>query len=676
MSLFNDNHKRTLRSRFEYVDGLLGEAVRFLDAAQPPSPFSDHVPDASPVQQKVISDYAARLRGEMRRFMENHGIDLPRPHVSSVWSARTTLNFAEIAIEELKPRYMRGYGGLPEEAAHELNLLVTQLADLLHRMEGFLAQGAGKDLRARLERLERTADELELLRKLENVITAHGLVEFRPSLGMLIERLESATFEVAVFGRVSSGKSSLLDFLLQTDVLPVGVTPVTAIPTRIAHGQTPRAVIHFAEGSPVIVEPQHVADFVTEQRNPANAKHVTRVQIELPSPRLQEGITFVDTPGLSSLAASGAAESLAYLPRCDLGIVLIDASSTLVPDDVALVHTLYQAGAGVMVLLSKADTLAAEDRDRVAGYVREQLLANLGLEAPVYLVSVKDGATAMADRWIDEALTPALAEHRRLAMAAFRRKVGALREAVVAAIKRRLDRREVPRIEASRWQEAEKAMATALARLDEASRPDSEAIRPAGESVDKILDEFARITAADWNGSGDVTRDLTASVVALLQRTGRELAAASLADVAEIRQSLASSLRLACRVAGCKEDDEERLPMPRGVPVLDGLSVPPFEVRRPALARLNAGILQHRIRKQADAALRAAMTGLLDEHQKRLADWQARYIQELRLAFVARFDYYRAQADDRPEAANQDGAGLQAALAELATADSPATAAN
>ena len=42
---------------------------------------------------------------------------------------------------------------------------------------------------------------------------------------MLLDRMEGAAFEVGVFGRVSSGKSSLLNYILQTDVLPIGVTP-------------------------------------------------------------------------------------------------------------------------------------------------------------------------------------------------------------------------------------------------------------------------------------------------------------------------------------------------------------------------------------------------------------------------------------------------------------------
>jgi len=104
---------------------------------------------------------------------------------------------------------------------------------------------------------------------------------------------------------------------LQTNILPVGVTPVTAIPTRISHGPVAQAGVEFAEAQARIIDLSELAEYATEEKNPSNAKHVTRIVVKLPSSRLSEGVTFVDTPGLGSLAVAGAEETVAYLPRCD-----------------------------------------------------------------------------------------------------------------------------------------------------------------------------------------------------------------------------------------------------------------------------------------------------------------------------------------------------------------------
>src|ERR1039458_2942806 len=107
----------------------------------------------------------------------------------------------------------------------------------------------------------------------------------------------------------------------------------------------------FADRKPEQFAVERLAEFVTEQGNPGNLRHVTRIVVELPAPRLEEGIVYVDTPGLGSLATAGAAETKAYLPRCDLGVVLIDAASTLTEDDLATVQALYDIGRAALELL-------------------------------------------------------------------------------------------------------------------------------------------------------------------------------------------------------------------------------------------------------------------------------------------------------------------------------------
>ena len=154
-------------------------------------------------------------------------------------------------------------------------------------------------MQTRFARLEKATDDARLLRELERVITAHGMIELRGALVMLLERLENHVFEIGMFGRVSSGKLSLLNHLLGSQVLPVGVTPVTAFPTRVSYGAKAQAIIEFAEDKPQTVELSRLPEFATEQQNPGNAKHVMRISVQVPARRLREGVTFVDTPGLA-----------------------------------------------------------------------------------------------------------------------------------------------------------------------------------------------------------------------------------------------------------------------------------------------------------------------------------------------------------------------------------------
>src|SRR5438034_3989560 len=435
---FSEHHQRHVRTTFQYIEKLLSEAEHTMADAGSPSPFRMHSDHTTPIQRKVTHDYILRIREAMRRVMEELDIPPSEPHSGAVWAAAINLMFCSISLNELTPDRMRAYGPLSADAAHRLDGIRADLHGLVAKLRGYLGKGAGGDLQQRLQQLRKTSDEIRLLSEIERIITAHGLVEFRGTLSMLLDRMEGAAFEVGVFGRVSSGKSSLLNYILQTDVLPIGVTPVTAIPTRISHGLVAEAGIEFAEAQPQIIPLSELLEFASEQKNPGNKKHVARIFVKLPSERLSEGVTFVDTPGLGSLAVAGAEETIAYLPRCDLGIVLIDASAGLTQDDLVVVQALYQAGASAMILISKADLFSGADRERMIEYVKKNLRNQLRVEAPVHAVSVFGADAALCDRWFESELRPFLAQHHELAIASQKRKIGGLREADLGALARRL----------------------------------------------------------------------------------------------------------------------------------------------------------------------------------------------------------------------------------------------
>jgi len=653
----NENQKRRLLLTFEHVDNVLTEALQVLHSAGAPSSFQRYQPDSLPVQRKVIGDYVGRLRGRMAGILEAQGIAVPKPRISSLWSFQTAILSAKIAVEELAPKYMRGFGELGQDAAGELNALRAQLLDLLDRMGDYLARGAGQDLKTRLRRLEQMTHEVETARTLEEVITARGLVELRPSLDVVVERLESARFEIAVFGRVSSGKSSLLDHILETSALPVGVTPVTTIPTRVAFGPHPLAEIRFAEAEPATVALDDLPQYATEQGNPGNARHVTRIEVELPSDRLRDGVTFVDTPGLGALARYGEMESLAYLPRCDLGIVLVDASSTLVQEDAAVVNALGQAGAEVMVLLTKADMLASSDRAAATRYIESQLRSNVGFAVPVHAVSVKGPDVELCDRWFQEVLVPCLQKHRDLARASLRRKVGLLVEATAAALRRRLDgRTSIGDDSAKRWAKVEPALNEAQAGLEAAAR---ERLEWPGAS-EKVLTAAAQDIVSEWqrNAAGQISvaEKVNSHAGEQAERRAQEIAK----SLAQLRENLAEVLKRAAAATSGHEDATD-LPEVLGMPLFDfsaGLNC--GFLSRPWWALVSWKLACRRTRAELTARLEPRLSLQLEQCIEQLGLWRSEVLAHLRRSFTAKADFYRAQCDQAPDA--EDFAAIEGDL--------------
>jgi GTP-binding protein EngB required for normal cell division len=414
----------------------------------------------------------------------------------------------------------------------------------VRRFDAYLAQGQAADLRARVSRLAPDA-EAGLLGHLERIVDRQGLVEFRPALAMILDRLEDQRFEIAVFGRVSTGKSSLLNRLLETAVLPVGVNPITSIPTRVVHGPSPLVRVWVAARAPETVSIDRLPDFVTESGNPGNTRRVTRVVVELPARVLEQGVVFVDTPGLGSLATSGAAETFAYLPRCDLGIVLIDATSSLSPEDVGTVRTLAEAGIPAVVLISKADLITEADRGRVVEYVTGRLRDQLQLDVHVRPVSVRPDHLALLEQWAAEEIGPLIQRHRELARESIGRKIAGLRDRVAAALRVRADHAAQPALDTPPSEGAAiegelRRTATTFAET-RATCHDivSQLSGLSGRAIERAADDLLEVrqagrvppeaaTAALARGLDDLVGPLVADIRARLQdlaRTAREASA-------------------------------------------------------------------------------------------------------------------------------------------------------
>jgi GTPase Era involved in 16S rRNA processing len=492
----NKAHRRRLSVTCSYIDRLLREVEEIFHEAASKSPFPRHVVDVTPAQTRVLEDHIRRIREQLLRALAWQNIVPDPPEIPATRAALTHLAFVDIAIEELKPSYMRGSGTVPDDVAEELNGVVHELRSVTQSMERYLRQELGTNLEARLKKLEHAGHDMALLQTIETVITRHGLIEFRPRIASLASRLEDNNLEVALFGRVSSGKSSLLNALLETDVLPVGVNPITAVPTRLRYGSVLRAEVTYATGRSEEITIDEFRNLVSEAGNPGNQRNVARAVVEIPSPRLSQGIVLVDTPGLGSLVRRGAAETMAYLPACDLAILLIDAGATLNDEDIGTLRLLYEGGIPAILLLSKADLLADADLGRAASYIETQVQSELGLKVHIEPVSALAGHVRLLDRFFEKELLPRFQQARSLREASVARKIGALRESLISALETLLQRGKREALPESNANEIEAKLRHISGEIGEQRTCLDQAFLELGERPEAILSELAEMVAA------------------------------------------------------------------------------------------------------------------------------------------------------------------------------------
>jgi GTP-binding protein EngB required for normal cell division len=230
--------------------------------------------------------------------------------------------------------------------------------------------------------LARLAEAAELL----------GVAEVRDLAAEVAGRLQALRLEVAVVGEFKRGKSSLLNALVGREVLPVGVLPLTAVPTVLEQGEE-ALVVEYTDGRQEQHPLRQVASFVTEEANPGNRLGVARVTARLHTPLLDAGVRLVDTPGVGSVHEHNTRSTDAYLPNLDAAVLVTSADPPISAAERAFLERVLAHAVRLFVVLNKADYLAAGDLERTVAFT-ERVVGEVlpDWPGPVYPLSARPRA--------------------------------------------------------------------------------------------------------------------------------------------------------------------------------------------------------------------------------------------------------------------------------------------
>jgi predicted GTPase len=143
----------------------------------------------------------------------------------------------------------------------------------------------------------------------------------------LVKKLEADRFHLVVVGEFNHGKTTFVNALLGANVLPVGVTPTTAVIHHLEHADEPRAEVVYASGERASVPFDQVRQFcVGAERAQGEVKYL---EVGYPAELLRERIVLVDTPGVNDLSLQRADITYSYIPRSDAVLFLLDAGQPL-----------------------------------------------------------------------------------------------------------------------------------------------------------------------------------------------------------------------------------------------------------------------------------------------------------------------------------------------------------
>ncbi len=240
-----------------------------------------------------------------------------------------------------------------------------------------------------------TNDVEDLLTELGEISRATGLTTLSKEIvEERIPSLKKGRITVVVLGEFNHGKSTVVNALLGEEVLPMGITPTTAVITHLVHGEKARATVKPPMGAPAYDIPFDEIEAVVKHVEETKAEP-DYVEIEHPNPFLDNGLVLVDTPGVNDISRQKVEITYGYLPRADVIIYVLDATQVLKKSEVVFIKDrLLKANRNrILFVLGKIDALSADDAKEVELYARERLAAIIG-PVELFAFSARDALAA------------------------------------------------------------------------------------------------------------------------------------------------------------------------------------------------------------------------------------------------------------------------------------------
>jgi ribosome biogenesis GTPase A len=206
----------------------------------------------------------------------------------------------------------------------------------------------------------------------------------------LVKKLEADRFHLVVVGEFNHGKTTFVNALLGGKVLPVGVTPTTAVIHHLEYGETPSAEVVFTSGQRASLPFEQVRMFTVGAERASSQGEVQHLEVRYPADILRERIVLVDTPGVNDLSLQRADITYSYIPRSDAVLFLLDAGQPLKESERVFLHDklLGQSRDKIIFVVTKRDIWSDDEQKEALDYIRTEL-AKLVKRPVVFAVSAE-----------------------------------------------------------------------------------------------------------------------------------------------------------------------------------------------------------------------------------------------------------------------------------------------
>ncbi len=175
---------------------------------------------------------------------------------------------------------------------------------------------------------------------------------------------------LTIVGEFSSGKSSLINALIGSPIVPVGVTPTTAVVHKLIFGNGPKGTIVKSSGDRIEIPWDNLAVTLSNIVEDPNLWPVIQyVEIAYPDDTLRQ-VTVVDTPGLNSVVAKHEEVTQDFIRSADAVLWVFSATQAAKVTEHSAIQQIHQLDIPLFAVINKSDLLSDQEQTDLLSHLR------------------------------------------------------------------------------------------------------------------------------------------------------------------------------------------------------------------------------------------------------------------------------------------------------------------
>lgn len=231
--------------------------------------------------------------------------------------------------------------------------------------------------------------------EMEKICGEMKMEENRKDLEKIRTKLAEHRFAVGVMGEFKRGKSTVINSLLEKEIMPSDILPCSATMNRVTYDMHPHVVLHMRDGSTKDISVDRLASYVTKLtgENESRAAGVDEAIVYYPCRFCQNGVDIVDTPGLNDDERMNKI-SEEVIPKLDAVIMVLTPDNPFSMSEAEFVRSKLMTSdlSRLIFLVNKIDQVRRKaDRPRVVEGIRQKIQTSvLEKTANVYGIDSKE----------------------------------------------------------------------------------------------------------------------------------------------------------------------------------------------------------------------------------------------------------------------------------------------